>query len=174
LDGARRGGREELNLLLRRHHDRVYAVCYRMMGEPADAADATQETLIRIVRHLPEFDGRAAFGSWVYRVAVNVCLDELRRRKRRPLLLLDGEAPVTPVTGDGANAAAARLDVGRALGLISEEFRAAVVLRDLAGLSYQDIADVLDVPVGTVRSRIARGRAALVPHLSDPAAEVAG
>jgi len=134
-------------------------------GNDADGADATQEALIAIVRGLSRYDGRAAFGTWAYRVATNACLDELRRRKRRPSPGLD-HVPEAATDHDPADMAAATVDVDAALATLSPEFRAAVVLRDLCALDYAEIAEVLDVPVGTVRSRIARGRAAVASHLS--------
>jgi RNA polymerase sigma-70 factor, ECF subfamily len=152
-------------VLLRRHHDRLAALCRRLCGNDADAADATQEALIAIVRGLPRFDGRAAFSTWAYRVATNACLDELRRRARRPIAGLD-RAPEPIAGGDPAEAAAAAVDVDAALASLSTEFRVAVVLRDLCALDYAEIAEVLDVPIGTVRSRIARGRAAIATHLT--------
>jgi RNA polymerase sigma-70 factor, ECF subfamily len=163
-DRAQGGDREALEQLLRRHHDRIAALCRRMCDNDADAADATQEALIALVRGLDRFDGRAAFGTWAYRVATNACLDELRRRSRRPLVGLDG-APEPVSAGDPAAAVAASLDVDAALATLPPDFRVAVVLRDLCALDYREIADVLQVPVGTVRSRIARGRAAVAAHL---------
>ena len=80
---AQSGDRNALDQLLRRHYDRIYAVCRRLTG---DADDACQEALIKITRSLPRFDGRAAFGTWAYRIATNASLDELRKRKRRSLL----------------------------------------------------------------------------------------
>jgi RNA polymerase sigma-70 factor (ECF subfamily) len=147
-------------------------VCRRLTGNDADAADATQEALISLVRGLPKFDRRSRFATWAYRVAVNASFDELRRRRRRPEPRL--EDPGTPArawleTGAGGatdpEVIAQRLDVDGALRRLSPEFRAAVVLRDLCGLDYAEIGEVLGVPPGTVRSRIARGRAALVPLL---------
>jgi RNA polymerase sigma-70 factor (ECF subfamily) len=135
-----------------------------MCNNDADAADATQEALIAIVRGLDRFDGRAAFGSWAYRVTTNACLDELRRRSRRPSTGLD-RVPEPTAPGDPADAAAAAVDVDAALATLAPEFRAAVVRRDLCALDYAEIAEVLDVPIGTVRSRIARGRAAVAAHL---------
>lgn len=158
--------------MLRRHHDRIHAVCRRLAGNEADALDATQEALIAIVRGLPRFDGRAAFSTWAYRVATNACLDELRRRNRRPDPgLPDHETadldPIGSAAGrDPAEVVSAAIDVDRGLALLPEEFRTAVVLRDVAGLDYAEIAAVLDLPPGTVRSRIARGRARLAEAIT--------
>jgi RNA polymerase sigma-70 factor, ECF subfamily len=166
VEAAQAGDDRALDALLRRHHDRVYAVCRRLAGNDADALDATQEALLTVVRRLDRYDGRAAFTTWLYRVTTNACLDELRRRTRRPVPTADedlvADLPSTGPSVDGA--VAARIDVDDALGQLAIEFRAPVVLRDLCGLDYAEIADVLDLPPGTVRSRIARGRAALA-HL---------
>jgi RNA polymerase sigma-70 factor (ECF subfamily) len=157
------GDATALNDLLRLHYDRVYAICLRMTGNEADALDACQEALMAIVRGLARFDQRSAFATWAYRVATNACLDELRRRRRRPIASVD-EATVIEHR-DLPESAPERLDVQAALARLPVEFRAAVVLRDLAGMSYEEIAATLDVPPGTVRSRIARGRAALAAVL---------
>jgi RNA polymerase sigma-70 factor (ECF subfamily) len=163
---AQAGDRKALDQLLRRHHERVYAVCRRMAGNDADALDATQEALIAIVRGLPRFDGRAAFSTWCYRVATNACLDELRRRKRRPDPGLPEveHAPLGAAPGLGETVSD-RLDIDAALAALPEDYRAAVVLRDQLGLDYAEIAEVLGIPAGTVRSRISRGRAALARTL---------
>jgi RNA polymerase sigma-70 factor (ECF subfamily) len=153
--------------LLRRHHDRIHALCRRLTGDPTDALDATQEALIAIVRGLPSFDGRAAFTTWSYRVATNACLDELRRRRRHSSDELPDDVPFE--TGGAPSlddAVSDRLDADAALQAVPAEFRAAVVLRDVCGLDYAEIADVLGIPPGTVRSRIARGRAAVARHLA--------
>ena len=160
------GDEAALDTLLRRHHDRVYALCRRMAGNDADGADATQEALIAIVRGLPKFDGRSRFTTWLHRVAVNACLDELRRRQRRPLPIPD-DAMANAASSDATAAVADRVDIDAALVRLPLEYRVAVVLRDLCTLDYAEIAEILHVPVGTVRSRIARGRTALVPLL-DP------
>lgn len=165
MASARAGDRAALETLLRRHHDRLAAVCRRLCGNDADAADATQEALLAIVRGLSRYDGRAAFSTWAYRVATNACLDELRRRSRRPLPGLD-ESRSRAAPGDVGEAVAARLDVDEALAALPLDFRTAVVLRDLCGLDYAEIAEVLGVPAGTVRSRIARGRAQLADRLT--------
>ncbi len=163
---AQHGDRGALDTLLRRHHDRFYAVCRRLTGNDADARDATQEALLALVRGLPRYDGRAAFTTWAYRVVTNACLDELRRRRRRPE---PGLPPVEPAPRGGAPDVATtitdRLVLDDALADLPPEFRAPVVLRDVVGLDYAQIAEVLAIPPGTVRSRIARGRAAVARRL---------
>ena len=173
---ANAGDRGALEALLARHVDRVHAICRRVTGHPEDALDATQEALIAVTRGLRRYDGRSRFTTWLYRVATNAALDELRRRKRRPepVELFDDRPAPAAAAGAGPGSVesvvAARLDVDTALAGLSPEFRAAVVLRDLCDLDYAEIAEVLDVPVGTVRSRIARGRAAIADQLREPAA----
>lgn len=161
---AAAGDRRALEALLERHFDLVHAVCRRVTADPDDALDATQEALLAVARHIGRWDARARFTTWLYRVATNAALDELRRRKRRPTpsdLLPDGQRSSFEPGVD------ARLDVDTALAGLTPEFRAAVVLRDLCDLDYEEIAHVLDVPIGTVRSRIARGRAALAEGLGN-------
>lgn len=159
------GDRDALEALLARHVDRVYAVCRRILG-PDDAMDAAQEALCSVTRAIGRWDERAAFTTWLHRVAVNAALDEARRRARRPVTSASPPEPVAP--GPGPDAVADRLDIDAALAELPEEFRVAVVLRDLCDLDYARIAEVLDVPPGTVRSRIARGRAALADRLGNP------
>ena len=144
-----------------------------MAGNDADALDATQEAMIAIVKGLDRFDGRAAFTTWSYRVATNACLDELRRRGRRPDpgLPEHEQADDTYVAGresrDPSELVAAHIDVDHALNELPDEFKAPVVLRDMAGLDYAEIAEVLDLAPGTVRSRIARGRGRLADLLAN-------
>lgn len=140
-----------------------------MTGNDADARDATQEALLALCRGLPRFDGRSAFSTWAYRVSTNACLDELRRRARRPVPA--DELPSGVMAGAAgstvAESVAARIDIDAALAQLPAEFRAAIVLRDLCELEYREIASVLGIPTGTVRSRIARGRAALARALGN-------
>ncbi len=154
-----------------------------MLGNDADALDATQDTLVAALRALGRFDGRSSFGTWIYRIATNVCIDELRRRRRRPVTgyvsdIADAAAAAadesfhgpsgpfsrSPWAGGGVDPAdevAARMDIDAALASLPVEFRTAVVLRDVCDLPYDEIAVIVGVPVGTVRSRIARARTAL-------------
>jgi RNA polymerase sigma-70 factor (ECF subfamily) len=169
---ATAGDRDALDALLDRHVDRVHAICRRIVGHPEDALDATQEALIAVARAIDRFDGRAQFTTWLYRIATNAAIDELRRRGRRPVpadpVVVEAAAPAA----SGPDAVADRLDVDAAVARIPEDFRAAVVLRDLCDLDYAQIGEILGVPPGTVRSRIARGRAALAAVLGNPEAPV--
>jgi len=162
---AASGDRDALDTLLRRHAGLVNAVCRRVLAHPDDALDATQEALLAIARKIHTFDGRARFTTWCYRVATNAALDEARRRARRP-----APVDVVPEPRSGGPAiddlVADQLDVDAALAQLSPDHRAAVALRDLVGLDYAEIGEVLGIPPGTVRSRIARGRAALADQLT--------
>lgn len=159
---ARQGDRAALEQLLRGQYDRIYAVCRRMTGNDDDAADAGQEAMIAVARGLGSFDGRSQFSTWVYRIAVNASIDELRRRSRRPTVGLDELSVADPAPGSDPEATADVVDVDAALRRLAPDFRAVLVLRELCGLDYAEIAEILGLPPGTVRSRISRGRAALV------------
>ncbi len=166
---AQGGDRFALDQLLRRHYDRIHAVCRRVAGSSRDADDACQEALIKIVRSLPRFDGRSAFGTWAYRIAMNASLDELRKRQRRPALhVVDEDArpeAADPTAHRYTESFADRLVLDDALESLPDDLRSAVVLRDVADFDYAEIADALDIPIGTVKSRISRGRAALAAQL---------
>jgi RNA polymerase sigma-70 factor (ECF subfamily) len=169
ITAAQSGDTRALDQLLHRYYPQVYGICRRMTGNDQDALDATQDALIALTRGIGRYDGRASFSTWSYRVTTNACLDELRRRKRRPLP--DGDQALEPRPG-GAPAldqtVADRMALDDALAGLPAEFRAAVVLRDVLGLDYAEIAEVLEIPPGTVRSRIARGRRALAGHIGEP------
>ena len=142
-------------------------MCRRIAGGSRDADDACQEALIKIVRNLPRFDGRSSFGTWAYRIATNASLDELRKRDRRPRLDNDDDAIQLAderATHD-VDHVGDRLILDQALADLPDDLRAAVVFRDVANLDYAEIAEALDIPVGTVKSRISRGRAALAHRL---------
>jgi RNA polymerase sigma-70 factor (ECF subfamily) len=144
----------------------VYNLALRLSGDADEAADLTQETFLRIYRHLGSFSGRSALKTWIFRVALNHCRERLSRFRPSTQPIgeeADGSGALRladPRRGPEDLAVAADLgrQVARGLALLPAPFREAVVLRDLQGLSYQEIAAVLGVRVGTVRSRIARGR----------------
>lgn len=122
--------------------------------------------LMSVVRALPSFDGRSKFSTWVYRIATNAALDEVRRIGRRPIPT-EKESVYDSPTIDRTNAVDAQMDVSAALSKLPEEYRTAIVLRHVADLDYEEIAAIQGVPVGTVRSRLARGRSQLAEILGN-------
>ena len=163
---AQRGDRAATDRLLRLHYDTVHAVCRRIVIDPHGAEDATQAALIAVVRALPRFDGRARFSTWLFRIATNAAIDEVRRVRRRPVPV-DHTTVQVAADHDGTDWVNERLAFEEALATVSEEYRPALVLRHVAELDYAEIADVLGLPVGTVRSRLARGRSQLVEALGN-------
>jgi RNA polymerase sigma-70 factor (ECF subfamily) len=151
---AKRGDRAATDRLLRLHYDTVRAVCRRIVIDSHAAEDATQMALIAVVRALPRFDGRSKFSTWLYRIATNA---------------VPVDHTVAPLTADAGATdwVNERLAFEQALATVSEEYRTALVLRHVAELDYAEIADVLGLPVGTVRSRLARGRTQLVGALGN-------
>ncbi len=173
------GDADAFGELVRRHRDRLWAVALRTLGDPEEAADAVQDALISAFRRAHTFRGDAAVTTWLHRIVVNACLDRVRRRQVRPTVLLSDQetegAPdgVLATSPDHAPEGELRLDVAAALAQLPFEQRAALVLVDMQGYSVEDAARILDVAVGTIKSRCARGRARLLPylaHLGPPAA----
>lgn len=171
LDLARRcvGGDESaFRELHARHADLVFNLCLRLAGSRETAADLAQEVFLRIHRHLGKFRGGSSLRTWIYRVTVNHCRSRLSRR-RHPEVSLDsrllqpGGEPATEQADPERRAESAQIErrLISALAELPIAFREAVVLRDVEGLGYEEIARVLAIPPGTVRSRIARGREAL-------------
>ena len=166
---AQRGDQSAFAALVSKYQHRVYNTCYRMCHNHADALDLTQSAFLRALEALPRFQARARFFTWLFRIAVNLTLSHRRAQLRRPTLTLrqfdnDGR-PAEPVANrgpgnpsEGAEQAELRQRLENALDRLEDEFRAAVVLRDIESLDYAAIAEILDVPVGTVKSRIHRGR----------------
>lgn len=152
--------------LLTRHHQRIYGLCRRMARNDADAADACQEALMAIVRGIDKFQGASTFKTWSHRVASNACLDELRRRQRRPVAVIDEPDRIAD-TPDLDQQVSDRVTIEDALPRLAEEFRAPVVLRDVMGMDYAEIAETLGIAPGTVRSRISRGRRQLAELLGN-------
>jgi RNA polymerase sigma-70 factor (ECF subfamily) len=160
------GSAEAFEILVQRHGARVYNLCLRILGDAEEAADASQDTFLAALRKLSSFRGDAAFTTWLHRVAVNACYDSLRKKRRRPLLQIvpdEGDERPEPSlpSPDHAEGVVLSVDVGRALAQVPEEFRVVLVLADVQDLPYEEIASVLGIPVGTVKSRVFRGRAAL-------------
>ncbi len=154
-----------LEALLKLYEKRVYNIAYRYMNNEADAYDMAQEALIKVYRGIRSFKGQSAFSSWVYRLTVNTCLDGLRKRRKVPLSLdhvLENGASFEAGAGDSPEQCALSLesaeDIQRAINSLSDDHRQVVVLRDINGLTYEEIAYSLDISVGTVKSRLNRGR----------------
>ena len=168
LKRAARGDEAAFEALISPYLDTTYRLCLRMMGNEQDAADMAQEALVRAWRNLSTYKAQSRFSTWLYRITQNVCLDELRKRKNRQAESLQElhEAGFDPPDNAAAPETVieikdTRSQLSRAIGTLSDEHRAAILLRDVHGLSYEEIASVLDVNLNTVKSRISRARANL-------------
>lgn len=165
------GDRAAFAALVERHERRVYNLALRMTGREEDARDATQDAFLTVLRKLSSFRGEAAFTTWLHRVAVNACYDILRKRQRQPMLDRGDEdrpAAEPPPVPDHADTTDLSIDVQRALLEVPEDFRAAMILHDVQDLPQDEVARILGVPVGTVKSRLHRGRIALARALGVP------
>jgi len=163
-----RGDPGAFGVLVARHERRIYGLCLRILGNREDAEDAAQEAFLAALRKAASFRRAAAFSTWLYRIAVNAATDQARRRGRSRLTSLDPE-DAGMAAGPGADlgeSVTAAVAVQTALTRVPEEFRVAVVLCDLYRVPYADAAQILEVPVGTVKSRVFRGRAALAACLA--------
>ena len=173
---AQKGKVDAFNELVLTYQQQVYNLAYRIMGDPASAADATQDAFISAYRSLSRFRG-GSFKSYLLRIVTNRCYDELRRRKRRPStsfedVEVDEDAnPMLVNGGEGPEAHAERKEMARVLqaGIetLPTDQRVALVLSDVQGMSYEEIAEVTEVALGTVKSRLARGRSKLRDYLRD-------
>ena len=175
----KRGHVAALEGLVRKYQDRLFNAVYRIVGHPDDAADLVQETFVRLLQNVQKFQGKSALYTWLFRIAVNLALTQRRAGRYRAAVSLEGAsddggdlnrqaAPLRRLAQDTeldpAAAAALRLDHERvlaALGTLEPEFRAVVILRDVEDCDYERIAEILEVPVGTIKSRLFRARAAL-------------
>ena len=180
LQRAMRGDAQAFNDLMGLHEGRMYAVALRMCGTREDAQDCLQEAMLRVYRSIGSFKAQSSFATWVYRITMNTCLDELRRRKSRPGTSLDGllDSGWSPsddrdTPEQHAVRAEKRAGIMRMIRELPEDMRAAIVLRDLQGLPYEEIAQALGTNVGTIKSRISRarerlrGKIAQAPELFD-------
>ncbi|MFZ5823156.1 MAG: sigma-70 family RNA polymerase sigma factor [Bacillota bacterium] len=170
---AQDGDRNSLSELMVRYERKTYNLAYRLMGNHADASDAAQEALVRVCLRLRNFRGDSAFSTWLFRVVTNTCLDELRRRGRLRHASLDDALPVeegavprqAPDEAESPVEYAERHEiqaaVKRAINRLPDEYRVVVIMRDLQGLSYQEIAVMLGTTLGTIKSRLHRARQAL-------------
>jgi RNA polymerase sigma-70 factor (ECF subfamily) len=161
------GDRGAFSTLVERHEKRVYNLALRMTGREEDARDAAQDAFLTALRKLSSFRGEAAFTTWLHRVTVNACYDLLRKRQRQPLLDRgdDVPRPEPPPVPDHADDATLSIDVRRALLQVPEGFRAVMILHDVQDLPQEEVAAILGIAVGTVKSRLHRGRVALAKAL---------
>ncbi len=169
---AQRGDVEDFNALVRLYEGRVYNLCYRMLGDSDSAADAAQDAFLSAFRNLRSFRG-GSFRSWMLRIATNTCYDALRARKRRPAISLDMDADEDDDSSplQIADAAESPTDfalrrelataIQHGLGALPDEQRVILILSDIEGLAYEEIAQITNTNIGTVKSRLSRGRARL-------------
>lgn len=158
---AKAGRLDAFEELVRRHRDRVHRLALRMLGDPRDAEDATQDVLVAAWRSLDGFRAESAFSTWVYRIAVNRCLNVLRARHENEPLMSE-QASSTPSTEAIVESRLQLDDVRRAILRLTPEQRAPLVLRELEGCSYDELAEILDVSVSAVKSRLHRARVELL------------
>ena len=155
------GDRDAFATLVRRHRDRLWAVALRTLGDREEAADAVQDALISAYRSAERFRGESAVTTWLHRIVVNACLDRARRRHARPTVPLPEVETPALVQRSATDASDTAVAVQTALAQLPAEQRVALVLMDMQGYSVAEIAQMLDVAEGTVKSRCARGRARL-------------
>lgn len=153
--------------LMRRHEDRIFALAFHMTGDRSDALDATQEAFVSAFRHAHRFRFDSAFGTWLYRIAMNACHDLLRKRTRWGGADDDEQRPDEAASRFDEQVVA-RLDVREALTRLPGEYREAVVMHDIGGVPYEEIARITETQIGTVKSRISRGRRRLAELLEQP------
>jgi len=173
---CRAGQTEAFGELVRRHQARLYPTVLRLLGSHEDAQDALQDAFIRGFEKLDQYQGDSSFHTWIYRIAVNMALSRLRQRRSRSVLRLWGarhDPPMFDVPDESPESDPARsveraereTRIAAALNTLGEDQRAVVVLKDFDGRRYEEIAEILKIPVGTVRSRLHRARAQLRDQL---------
>ncbi len=173
VEQARAGDMNAFSRLLTRYQDRILNTCWRMCGNIEDARDLTQETFLQAIRSIQSFQQKAGFYTWLFRIAVNLCLSHSRKASRTPKLsLYDGDGQLgtethvvgrrttEPAPSPLARASAREIEniVLAELERLDDEHRAVIVLRDIEGFDYQQIAEILEIAVGTVKSRLHRAR----------------
>jgi RNA polymerase sigma-70 factor, ECF subfamily len=166
------GNNEAFELIVERYQNQVFALAYRLGGDYDEAKDMAQEVFIRIYRELPRFDQERRFFPWMYRVAHNTCINLLHRRPREAAPL---ESVFDLAAGDNSEAGSPTASyeqleqseiINQALQSLAENYRLPLVLKYLEGMSYQEVADQLDLPVSTIETRLFRGRALLKKRLA--------
>ena len=169
---CQKGDVQAFRHLVERYEDRIYGLACSILGDPEAAKDAAQEAFVRVYRALGKFEGRSSFYTYLYRITTNVCLTFAQREQRRPdRISIEGMQEVNEMTLDrflgtdepqnDIDRIGLREEIQKVLDYLSPEHRAVVILKDIEGFSQEEIADVLDVSVGTVKSRLSRARARL-------------
>jgi RNA polymerase sigma-70 factor (ECF subfamily) len=174
VEACQAGESSAFDLLVSRWEDKIRGASYRLLGSEEEARDAAQEAFLKAYRALPGFKGEARFSSWLYQIAVNLCRDRLRRRKGRTLVSLEALEEVGTVIaarGPEAQDVVQQLDlrraVRRAIGALPEEQREILILKEYLGLTFLEIAQALELPVSTVKTRLYRGLGQLRLRLED-------
>ena len=174
VDRAKGGDQDSFNQLILRWERPIYALAYRVIGREEDARDVCQDTFLRAFRALPGFKGEAKFSSWLYRIALNLCRDWIRRQRRAPTVQIpEGVDPVEMVGEQGPAESIEELVsrrelsavVEEAMALLPEEQRTAIVLKEYHGMTFQEIADLQGCPLSTVKTRLYQGLSVLRRHL---------
>lgn len=160
------GDKEAFGELFRRHRERLWAVALRTLSDPEEAADALQDAMINAYRSAAKFRGDSAVTTWLHRIVVNACLDRVRRKQARPAVPMSDRLPEES-TGDLPGDRAAVLAVREALGRLSFEHRAVIVYIDMLGYPVAEVASILQIPPGTVKSRGSRARSQLADLLGE-------
>ena len=171
---SRGGDLDSFNQLILRWERPIYALAYRVIGREEDARDVCQETFLRAFRALPGFKGEAKFSSWVYRIALNLCRDWMRRQRRAPTVQMpEGVAPEDLAADAGPAESIEDLVsrrelsavVAEAMALLPEEQRTAIILKEYHGMTFQEIAELQSCPLSTVKTRLYQGLSVLRRHL---------
>lgn len=175
---AQNGSSEAFGQLVEKHERFVYNIAFRMLPNSEDAKDISQEVFIKAYRYLQRFDGKAAFSTWLYRITVNTCIDEIRKRKGKETISIenefdDGESSKKNQFADKSISVEDEIisregldSIKKAINKLGEEHKTIIVLRDIQGLSYTEISEITETSMGTVKSRLARARKALKDLIS--------
>ncbi len=170
---AQEGDPVAFEQLIADYQKRIFSIAYRLAGNIAEAEDMTQEVLIKVFKNLNKFEGKSKFSTWLYRVATNTCLDQSKRNRRYAAYSIDQEletedgsivseiADEAPTPEEAAERRVMREAIHAAIAKLGDEHKKVIVLRDIQGFSYEEIARILQCSVGTVKSRINRARAQL-------------
>src|SRR5688500_2662227 len=168
------GDLDSFNQLVLRWERPIYALAYRVIGREEDARDIAQETFLRAFRAIRGFKGQAKFSSWLYRIALNLCRDWMRRERRTPVahppegdpldLVAEQPSPAEPIDATVSRREVTQ-SVARAMALLPEEQRTAIILKEYHGLTFQEIADLLECPLSTVKTRLYQGLSVVRKHL---------